>query len=300
MNYKSLISLSLKSGCAVRESELLSKHTTFRVGGPADLFIDVKNSAALKLIISEIKKNNLPYFIIGNGSNLLVSDSGYRGVVIRLSGEFDSVKIIDNHMICGAGTSLAKVCVEAFKAGLSGLEFAWGIPGSCGGAVFMNAGAYGKEMSSVLVSATHLNENNEIETFNKNELELSYRNSVYSNNKFVIISLKLKLQKDNINDIKLRMQDYISRRKSKQPLEFPSAGSIFKRPPGYFVAPLIEKHGLKGEKIGGAMVSTKHCGFIINKNDATCKDILSLINKIKSKIYEKEGIKLKTEVKFLE
>jgi len=280
---------------------MLKNHTSFKIGGPADLFIYVNNQENLAALISQIAAEEIPFFILGNGSNLLVSDEGFNGIILYLNEDFKSISLKENCTIeCGSGATLAKVCVFAMQNDLSGLEFAWGIPGSCGGALFMNAGAYGKEISDVVLEASHLTSQGVMQTLTKDDMMLSYRKSLYSENSFIITSLKLKLDRSNHKEIKNTMHQTILKRKSKQPLQFPSAGSVFKRPGGgYFAGALIESAGLKGAKIGGAMVSTKHSGFIVNTGNATAQDVSKLIKLIKEKVYLESGILLECEIKTL-
>lgn len=283
----------------------MSKHTSFKIGGPADLFVYINNQANLLNILNLLKLYNINYFILGNGSNLLVSDTGYRGVVLKLVEEFENINLESkseekNIINCGSGISLSKACIFAMKNNLSGLEFAYGIPGTFGGALFMNAGAYGGEISDIILEATHINPTQEkIETLKKHDMNLSYRKSLYINNNFVITSAKILLNKDKKENIEARMKDIISRRKEKQPLEYPSAGSVFKRPENHYAAALIESCGLKGTSVGGAMVSTKHSGFIINHNKALAQDVCELIKIIKNKIYKQHKILLECEIKTL-
>lgn len=280
---------------------MMRNHTSFKIGGPADLFIYVNKKESLKLLLKLINEKNIPFFVLGNGSNLLVADEGFRGVVLSLTGDFKTIILKNgNEITCGAGALLAKACVFAMQNSFSGLEFAYGIPGSCGGALFMNAGAYGHDISDVIKKSTHINLDGSEETLNKNELEFSYRKSFYSNKSCVITSLTFELKPSSSESIKSKMHELMLKRKTKQPLEYPSAGSIFKRPGnGYYVGPLIEQSELKGVSAGGAMVSMKHAGFIINKGGATAKDVLDLVSLIKEKVYEKSGIILECEVKTL-
>ena len=218
-------------GCEARKYEPLSKHTTFKIGGVADTYVKVTSLSKLSTILKECRESDIDYMIIGNGSNILASDDGYRGVVIRLDGDFRKIALVDDDTVyCGAGATLAALCKFALNNGLSGLEFAWGIPGSVGGAVFMNAGAYGGEMKDVVYSVNHLTKNGEPGRTEKDDLQFGYRTSVYRQNNAIITGATLKLRKDNPEDIRARMDDYLGRRSSKQPLEYPSAGSVFKRP----------------------------------------------------------------------
>lgn len=299
-DYNSIINFAHDNDCDFQKNYPMSKFTSFKIGGPADLFIKIHTKKILCEFIKKCNELKIPFVILGNGSNLLVSDDGIRGIVVKLCGDFNKTVLEGNHQIvCGTGVSLAKLCSFAYANSLSGLEFAWGIPGSAGGAVFMNAGAYGGEMKDVLMVCEHIDNNGNIGTFSKSELELGYRRSVYSDNLFTITSLTVNLSPGNKKDIKTKMDELMSRRKQKQPLEMPSAGSIFKRPQGNYAGTLIQECGLKGAQVGGAMVSPKHGNFIVNFNNATCDDVLTLISKIQSTVYEKKGIQLECEVRTL-
>ncbi len=284
-------------GCEARKYEPLSKHTTFKIGGVADTYVKVTSLSKLSTILKECRESDIDYMIIGNGSNILASDDGYRGVVIRLDGDFRKIALVDDDTVyCGAGATLAALCKFALNNGLSGLEFAWGIPGSVGGAVFMNAGAYGGEMKDVVYSVNHLTKNGEPGRTEKDDLQFGYRISVYRQNNAIITGATLKLRKDNPEDIRARMDDYLGRRSSKQPLEYPSAGSVFKRPAGAYAGALIEQCGLKGHSHGGAQVSEKHAGFIINKANANANDVKSLIREVQTKVYDETGYNLECEL----
>ncbi|MDR2074241.1 MAG: UDP-N-acetylmuramate dehydrogenase [Oscillospiraceae bacterium] len=286
--------------CVVLKNEPLMLHTSFKIGGAADLFLFVPSVFALKRILQELSRRDLNFFVIGCGTNLLVSDEGYRGVVIKLTGDFKKVKLIDgNRLECGSSVPLASACREAQSMGLSGLEFAWGIPGSCGGAVYMNAGAYGKEISQVVQSSVHVDATGKEFMVNAENLNFSYRKSFYTKKNLVITSVVFKLEKGDPKEIKQKMLEIILRRKKKQPLEFPSAGSVFKRPPGYYTGTLIQECGLKGKRIGGACVSEKHSGFIINVEKASCNDVLLLIDHIKKTVYKHSGVNLECEIRML-
>lgn len=280
--------------------EPMTLHTSFHIGGNADCLCEVKNVEALKHIILLCKERSVPYFILGLGSNLLVSDSGIRGVVIKLGGEFSAITPINDTMIkCGAGVTLAGLCVYARKMSLGGLEFAWGIPGSVGGAVYMNAGAYGGEIKDVVVESTYMDSNGNIRKHKENEHNFSYRHSIYTDTDNVILDATVRLEYKNPNVISDRMQDLMNRRRTKQPTNHPSAGSVFKRPEGYYAAALIEECGLKGCTIGGAQVSPKHSGFIVNEGGATAEDVKALIEHIKKVVREQKGVELCCEVKFV-
>lgn len=278
--------------------EPMSRHTTFKIGGNADVLIKVKTVEELKTVLQLTREYDIPYFALGKGSNLLVSDKGIEGAVISLEGIAD-IEIDGDTVVCGAGASLRAVCLAAQKSSLSGLEFAYGIPGTIGGALYMNAGAYGGEMSQVAVSAGAINSDGDTIEFSLSDMQLGYRTSVFKNNDLIIISVTFKLKKGNKDAIKAEMDDIFSRRRDKQPLEFPSAGSTFKRPEGYFAGALIEQNNLKGVSVGGAQVSVKHAGFVINKGDATCCDVLALINKIKDTVKMTDGVELEPEVIFV-
>ena len=284
-------------GCDARQNEPMSKHTSFKIGGNADAYIKVNTLSKLSTILKECQDSNVDYMILGNGSNLLVSDEGIRAAVIRLDGDFRKITLVDDTTIfCGAGVTLAYLCKFALNCGLSGLEFAWGIPGTVGGAVFMNAGAYDGEMKDVVHSVSHISPSGEIGRTEKDDLKFGYRTSVYRSNNMIITGITLKLKKGNSDEIRAKMDDYMSRRSTKQPLEYPSAGSVFKRPEGNFAGTLIEQCGLKGKTCGGAQVSEKHAGFIINKSNATAKDVRDLISQIQKTVSDKTGYNLECEL----
>ena len=283
--------------CDIKLNEPMRNHTTFKIGGNAEAFVTVYNTNQLSKIIAECKNKDVPYMILGKGSNLLVSDNGIKDVVIYLDGDFKNIDILDENTIyCGAGASLAKLCSKALSCNLSGLEFAWGIPGSVGGAAFMNAGAYGGEMKDVVLSVTHLTNEGKIDTFKADKLDFGYRHSVYKNNGYVILGVTVKLKHDDPKLIRERMDDFMGRRKDKQPLEYPSAGSVFKRPEGAFAGALIEQCNLKGASVGDAQVSEKHAGFIVNKGNATCEDVLNLIKNVQDKVKAETGYTLEREI----
>jgi len=277
------------------KSEPMSGHTTFKIGGNDDVMVRVKNEDQLKNVLCLTREYDVPYFVLGKGSNLLVSDKGIDGVVIKLDG-LNDIKIDGDTIICGAGVSLRALCVAAQKASLSGLEFAYGIPGTVGGALYMNAGAYGGEMSQVVVSAKAFDNLGNIHQFDLNQMNLGYRTSMFKNTNLIITSITFKLKLGNPQDIKNSMDDFFARRRNKQPLEFPSAGSTFKRPEGFFAGALIEKNNLKGVSVGGAQVSKKHAGFIINTGNATCDDVLLLIKKVQNTVKNADGVDLEPEV----
>ena len=295
--YSDIKKLSEELGCKVLVNEPMAKHTTFKIGGPADLLIRIFNIKSLKVILKEIMGNSLNYFLLGKGSNLLVSDLGFRGIVLKLDGDFNIVKKTDDTTVqCGSSASLAKACVFALKNELSGLEFAWGIPGTCGGATYMNAGAYNSDMSSIITNCISIDKKGVIKNVEVKDLKFSYRKSIFSENDDIILYTSIKLSPGDKNKIMSQMYEYISRRKIKQPLEFPNSGSVFKRPPNNYAGTLIEKCGLKGKKIGGAMVSNKHAGFIVNVGNAKCEDVTNLIKFVQETVFDKTGILLEKEV----
>lgn len=283
--------------CTIKTNEPMSQHTTFKIGGNAEIFIKVTKHSQLSQLVSKCSKLNVPYLILGKGSNLLVNDDGLKGVVITLDGDFKNIDVLDNNTLyCGSGATLAKLCSKALSCNLSGLEFAWGIPGSVGGAVYMNAGAYGGEMKDVILSVTHLTKDGKIETLKAEKLDLGYRHSIYKDNGYIILGTTIKLVQDDPKLIRERMDDFMGRRKDKQPLEYPSAGSVFKRPEGAFAGALIEQCNLKGASVGGAQISEKHAGFIVNKGNATYNDVLTLIKNVQDKVKEETGYILEREV----
>lgn len=276
----------------------MSNHTTFKIGGNAAVVVLPKSENEIASVIKECNRLGIRYMTVGNGSNLLVSDDGIDACVILLGKDFSDVTLIgDDTIFAQAGASLTKVCRTALENSLTGLEFAYGIPGSCGGGAFMNAGAYGGELKDVLVKCDHIDQNGEKGTLCGDGLKLSYRHSAYYDNGCTITGVYFKLKKGNPDEIKSKMQDLMGRRKSKQPLEFASAGSTFKRPEGYFAGALIEECNLKGTTIGGAQVSTKHAGFVINTGGATCNDVLVLCKQVSDTVYKEKGVRLEMEVR---
>ncbi len=280
-------------------NEPMCKHTTLKIGGVADIFIKVENIEELIFVINKCIERNVPITVIGNGSNILVKDGGIRGVVIKL--QLNNIDFIEDNLVnVQAGVLLSKMSNIAYEKGLSGLEFACGIPGSIGGAVKMNAGAHGKEIKDILICTTYLDKNLELHTINNKENEFDYRCSRFSYNKEdIIISATLKLKSDVKEKIKLEMDSNMKSRKEKQPINFPSAGSTFKRGKNYITAQLIDQCGLKGYNIGDAYVSEKHAGFIVNKGNATAKDLLELVEYVKKKVYEKFNIQIQLEIEVM-
>ena len=284
-------------GVPIRMGEPMSRHTTFRIGGPAELFACPKTPEEVTALLSACKQDGLPYFILGRGSNLLVGDGGIPGLTIAMEG-LSRIQVEGNLLCAQAGATLSAVCLAAREAGLAGLEFAYGIPGQVGGGVYMNAGAYGGELKDVLESVEFLDEDGKEHTFTVQQLELGYRHSYFTGKRCVILSARFRLQRDpdGPEAVKARMEEIYDRRKEKQPLEWPSAGSTFKRPEGAYAAALIDQCGLKGFQVGGARVSEKHAGFVINTGDAICADVLALIGEVQRIVREKTGFVLEPEV----
>lgn len=279
--------------------EPMSRHTTFRLGGPADFFVTPKAKEEVRDVVRICKEAGMPYYIIGNGSNLLVSDAGYRGVIVQIYKEMNEVKVEGDLVKAQAGALLSGIAAKALGAELSGFEFASGIPGTIGGACVMNAGAYGGEMKDVLESVTVLTGEGKIIELGRNELELGYRTSVIAKKGYIVLGAVLKLERGDGEKIKTYMDELKEKRVTKQPLEYPSAGSTFKRPEGYFAGKLIEDAGLRGFQVGGAQVSEKHCGFVINRDHATAADIMELMRQVQIRVKENSGVDLEPEVKRL-
>lgn len=299
-DYSNIISIAESFGCNYTENESMSEHTTFRIGGPADLFVVPTTVEGLAAVVSACNKEGVYCFILGNGSNVLVSDKGIRGVVVSAAACLNNIELIGAYEIkCGAGVKLSRLSDLACENSLTGAEFAWGIPGTVGGAVYMNAGAYDGEMKDILVSCEYLTPDGEIRTMLADEMDLSYRHSAFSENGYVIVSATVRLKAGDKGEIRAKMDDFMHRRKSKQPLEFPSAGSTFKRPVGGFAAALIDECGLKGYSVGGAEVSEKHAGFVINKGGATCFDVMRLVEHIKKEVFLNKSIKLECEIRVI-
>lgn len=296
-NYVDLFT-SFYSDEDVKINEKLSQYVNFKVGGPADILVTPRNKEQIIRTVNICKENNIPFYVIGNGSNLLVKDGGFRGVVMSLT-KVNTITVDGERIEAECGAMLKQVSDKAVENSLTGFEFACGIPGTVGGAVFMNAGAYNGEMSQVIESADVINENGEIITLNNEELDLGYRSSIVMKKGYVVLSAVFKLEKGTVKSIKDLVADLTNKRESKQPLEYPSAGSTFKRPEGYFAGKLIQDAGLKGYSIGGAAISEKHSGFVINKGGATAKDILDLIHHIQDEVKKQFGVELHTEVRII-
>lgn len=283
----------------VFSSEPMKKHTSFRIGGPADYFVMPKSYEEVAEAIAVCKEEQVPYSIVGNGSNLLVSDAGYRGVVIQIFREMSEVQVEGNCIRAQAGASLAKIAAAALDAELAGFEFAAGIPGTLGGACVMNAGAYGGEMRDVLVNVTVLDESGKVVKLEKADLELGYRTSIIARKGYIVLGAELELKHGSPDEIRELMNELKEKRISKQPLEYPSAGSTFKRPEGHFAGKLIQDAGLRGFRVGDAMVSEKHCGFVINAGEATAAEVNSLMKQVSERVQEQFGVALEPEVKRL-
>ena len=282
----------------VEENVMLKKYTTFKVGGPANIFVTPRTKQALMNLTQIINETDQSYFVLGKGSNIIVGDKGYNGIIIY-TGQLDKIKVDNNTIVAQSGATLKDIAEIAQDYSLTGMEFASGIPGSLGGAVFMNAGAYGGEMNDIIQKVSAVDQKGQKKVMPKKELNLSYRSSIFQENEYIILDAFLKLTKGNKDDIRAKMDKLERKRKNKQPLEYPSAGSSFKRPKDHYTGPLIEKANMKGYQIGGAQVSEKHAGFIVNKGNATAQDIVKLIQKIQKEVYAISGVKLKPEPKFL-
>lgn len=288
---------SVISSERIQQDEPMREHTTFRIGGNADYLVNPANSEEAANVVRLLLANKIPFTVIGNGSNILVSDKGIRGVVVCIGDGMDYVKVTGCRIVAGAGTLLSKVAKEALANGLSGLEFASGIPGSIGGAMVMNAGAYGSEMKDVVKSVTMLDlDTEERVILTGKEMEFGYRTSVIKHHPYLVLEAEFELSEGSYDAIKSQMDELNAKRREKQPLEYPSAGSAFKRPEGYFAAKLIEDSGMKGYRVGGAMVSDKHSGFIVNVDNATAKDVVSVIEDVKAKVTADSNVMLEPEV----
>ncbi len=297
-DYKTLDAAAERLGCACLREEPMSRRTTFRIGGPADRLIAVETELQLAGLLETLEAAGIPWLVLGNGSNLLVSDKGIRGAVLVLDGAFKRVELKDGCKIrAGAAATLASVCAFARDRALTGLEFAWGIPGSAGGGAYMDAGAYGGEMRDVVLSVTHMTSAGEVRTASGPELDFGYRKSRYTGGRDVILSVEYGLRPGDAAQISAKMEELMTRRKEKQPYDMPSAGSIFKRPQTGYAAALIEECGLKGRTVGGAQVSPKHAGFIVNTGGASCRDVLDLIEIIQEEVQKQKGIALECEVR---
>lgn len=284
----------------IKYNEPMKNHTTVKVGGNCDCLVLPESVEEIKNIISYAKENNIEYYIIGNGSNLLVVDEGVQALIIKITNKFSKIEVNGEEIIASSGASMPIVAINARKNSLSGFEFACGIPGTIGGGVRMNAGAYGGEIADVFVEATYLDTDGNIKIIKKEDMDFGYRHTFFSDKpELVILSAKFKFEKGDQDKIAEKMEENALARRTKQPLEYPNFGSVFKRPEGYFVGKLVSDSGLRGYQIGGAQVSEKHTGFIVNKGSATCQDVVDLIRHIQKTVYEKFGVHLKTEVVFI-
>lgn len=296
---KSLKLQDVFAGCTDRPlllDEPMSRHTSFRIGGPADMMAMPKNETELCNLLQKAAANNIPVTLIGNGSNLLVRDKGIRGLVIKLGNMLNEIKVEENGITFGSGVSLALASRKAAENSFTGMEFAVGIPGSIGGAVYMNAGAYDGEMANVVTSVRVMDAAGKVTVLSANDLQFAYRKTALQNSGLIVTSVTVTLKKAEQSDIYAKMDDFSQRRISKQPLELPSAGSMFKRPPGYFAGTLIDQTGLKGYTVGGAQVSEKHAGFVVNIGNATAADVLQLIKDVQDRVMAAHGVYLQPEV----
>lgn len=294
MNYSEIENICNKHKCVCEKNAALANKTTMKIGGECDIFAEPCSETALAELLNACRRDNIPHFILGKGSNVLIK--GFHGVVIHIGKFLDTVTVDNRTITAGAGCSLANVCVAALENSLTGMEELFGIPGSVGGALYMNAGAYGGEIKDIVTSARCINERGEIITIPAEKMNLRYRGSVFSENGWCILSAAMTLEKGDKTAIKARMDELMRRRRDKQPLEFPSCGSTFKRPKDGFAAALIEECGLKGYSIGGAQVSEKHSGFVINRGGATFEDVMALVAHIKNVVREQKGVELECEM----
>lgn len=295
--YNSLLNILNKEDILIDEP--MSKHISFRVGGPADILVKPSSEEQIKEILTFAKKENIPYLIMGNGSNLLVKDGGIRGIVIKISDNFNDFSVEGKTVTAQSGAMLSFMGKAIMRNNLTGFEFAAGIPGTLGGAIAMNAGAYGGEMKDIVKSVRLINSEGDIVELTNEEMQFAYRKSLLNKEEYIVLSAIIELEEGNYEEIRDRMKDLTNKRVTKQPLNLPSAGSTFKRPEGYFAAKLIEDSGLKGLTLRGAQVSDKHCGFVVNLGGAKAKDILDLIYVVKSTVYSKYGVMLEEEVKII-
>nr|WP_317379955.1 UDP-N-acetylmuramate dehydrogenase [uncultured Faecalimonas sp.] len=295
--YDALIQLTAEKN--VLTDEPMKKHVTFRVGGAADYFVSPESAEEVQKIILLCKEKGMPYYILGNGSNLLVSDSGYRGVIIQIYKSMSDISVEGELVKAQAGALLSAIAAQAAAASLTGFEFASGIPGTIGGAAVMNAGAYGGEMKDVIAQVTVLTKDGEILVIPGEKMEMGYRTSIVAKNQYIVLEAVIRLAHGEQEQIRAKMEELKEKRTTKQPLEYPSAGSTFKRPEGYFAGKLIEDAGLRGFQVGGAQVSEKHCGFVINKDQATAAEVRELIRQVSERVRENSGVTLEPEVKML-
>ena len=296
------LAAALRAGCPdleLREQEPMSRHTTFRIGGPVRLMALPKTEKEAQAVLKTAWELECPPFFLGNGSNLLVADAGYEGFVLKLARGMDQVQEVNRRLVAGSAMLLSQLAWAALGRGLAGLEFAHGIPGSLGGAITMNAGAYGGEMAQVVTAVTCLTRTGELQTVPADRCAFSYRHSAFSDGSRLILKAEFSLPQGDPEEIRAKIEDLAQRRREKQPLEYPSAGSMFKRPPGHFAAALIDQCGLKGLTVGGAQVSEKHAGFVVNRGGATCADVLALVDQVRERVLRQTGVELEMEVRVL-
>ena len=284
-------------GCACLCEEPMSRHTSFQIGGPAELFVSPSDREQTAAVLAACREQEIPFFLMGNGSNLLVADEGVRGAVIAFGAPMSRIVRQGDALLAQAGATLSQLCRFARQEGLSGLEFAWGIPGSVGGAVRMNAGAYGGEICQICESVEVMDLDGNLSRLSNAEMAFSYRHSALENRPGIVVSAVFALKKGNSEEIWTKMKDLIARRTASQPLDVPSAGSAFKRPTGGYAAALIEEAGLKGYQVGGAAISAKHAGFAVNLGGATAADVKALLSQVSEQVYQKSGIRLEPEVR---
>lgn len=298
MNFDNIIQICKRYGCVCERDFVLAPLTSMEIGGKCGLFSEPNSEECLREVLDICRLERIPYFLLGKGSNLLIKH--FDGVVVKIGGNLGTFVFDGECVTAGAGGSLAALCSETANKGLSGMECLYGIPGSVGGALYMNAGAYGSEMKDIVKSARCVDERGEIVEISAEDMELSYRHSVFSENKYCILSVTIELKRGSESEIKAKMREIAAKRRDKQPLEFPSCGSTFKRPEGYFAAALIEECGLKGFTVGGAQVSEKHSGFVINKGGATFEDVMEVVSHVKKVVRERKGVELECEMLILE
>ncbi len=290
-----LQALCAQYGFCMETDVKLSQHTTFRIGGTADYWVEIAGAQGLKALFSFCREQNLPYFVLGKGSNILASDQGFHGVILHLGNHFSDITVSGNTLTCQAGAQLGAAARIAAEHSLTGMEGLSGIPGTVGGALYMNAGAYGTEMKDVVVSCEYITADGQLCTMPLSEMDLSYRHSIFAENGGIITGITIELKQGDSEAIHARMEELLVQRKTKQPLEYPSAGSTFKRPAGSYASLLIDQCGLKGRAVGDAQVSEKHCGFVVNKGNASCADVLSLCDEVRAEVQEKTGYVLELE-----
>lgn len=299
MDNPRLEAMCRKNGIPCEFDHILAPNTSMKIGGPCDAFLRVGSESQLAAAVAFCREEGIPYFVLGKGSNLLVSSAGFRGCVISLSSASPQITVEGGRITAWAGATLHSVCIAALEHSLTGMEFAYGIPGSVGGALFMNAGAYGGEMRDIVTACRFIDKSGRICEMSAEDMQLSYRSSVFSQNGGVITSVTMELSHGEREEIRSRMDELMQRRRDKQPLEYPSCGSTFKRPEGHYAAALIEECGLKGFTVGGAQVSEKHSGFVINRSGATFEDVMAVVEEVRRRVLEQKGIQLECEMLIL-